>query len=63
MMSTINGLMTGVLLILFVGIWFWAWSSRRKESFDEMAKLPLEDSAEVQQSDTVQANHGGKADE
>ncbi len=43
MMTTINGVMTGVLLVLFVGIWIWAWSSRNKKSFDEMSKLPLED--------------------
>lgn len=43
MMTTINGLMTALLLVLFVGVWIWAWSKRNKETFDSMARLPLED--------------------
>ena len=43
MNATISGLMTALLLILFVGIWVWSWSSRRKTAFDRMAYLPLED--------------------
>jgi cytochrome c oxidase cbb3-type subunit 4 len=38
-----NGLMTGLLLIIFIGICLWSWSSKRKDSFDQMAHLPLED--------------------
>jgi len=34
---------TVLLLILFVGIIIWAFSSRRKRGFDEAARLPLED--------------------
>lgn len=30
-------------LLLFVGIWAWAWSSRRKAAFDEAAQLPFLD--------------------
>lgn len=40
-----SGLMTGVLLILFLGICIWSWSSKRKDSFDRMAQLPLEDAS------------------
>lgn len=43
MITLINGIMTAVLLILFVGIWIWAWSSKNRKKFDLMAKLPLED--------------------
>ena len=34
---------TVILLILFVGIIFWAYSKRRKKSFDEAANLPFAD--------------------
>lgn len=44
MMTVINGVMTLVLIILFLGIWAWAWSSKNKTKFDEMARLPLEES-------------------
>lgn len=34
---------TVLLLILFVGIVLWAYSSRRRQHFDAAARLPLED--------------------
>ncbi|HRH89534.1 MAG TPA: cbb3-type cytochrome c oxidase subunit 3 [Rubrivivax sp.] len=30
-------------LVLFIGIWVWAWNSRRKTDFDEAARLPFMD--------------------
>jgi cytochrome c oxidase cbb3-type subunit IV len=41
----ISGILTGVLLLTFIGLWVWAWSRRRKTDFDEAAHLPLEDSS------------------
>lgn len=41
--NTLYGILTLVLLILFIGIVLWAYSSKRKEQFDEAARLPLED--------------------
>ena len=32
-----------VVLITFLGIVFWAFSSKRKSAFDEAARLPFED--------------------
>jgi cytochrome c oxidase cbb3-type subunit 4 len=34
---------TVVLFVLFIGIIFWAYSKRRKTSFDEAANLPFAD--------------------
>lgn len=39
----VSGIVTLVLLLLFVGGWIWAWSPRRKRDFDEAAQLPLAD--------------------
>ncbi len=39
----IRGLLTALLLFSFVGLWIWAWSSRRKAEFDASAALPLEE--------------------
>ena len=33
---------TLTLLIVFVGIFIWAWSGRRKKDFDEAANLALD---------------------
>ena len=30
-------------LVLFVGIWAWTWSSKRKAAFEEAARLPFLD--------------------
>ena len=40
---TFNSIWTIVIMITFLGIVAWAFSSKRKESFDEAARLPLED--------------------
>lgn len=43
MMTTFNGIMTGILIVLFLGICVWAWSSKNKDKFDRMARLPLDE--------------------
>ena len=40
----LSGIITSILLVLFVGGWIWAWSPRRKADFDAAARLPLDDS-------------------
>ena len=42
-LNDIRGWHTVILLILFLGIVFWAYSKRRKKSFDEAANLPFAD--------------------
>jgi cytochrome c oxidase cbb3-type subunit 4 len=41
--NTLRGLITAVLILVFLGIVAWAWSSRRKGDFDAAARLPLEE--------------------
>ncbi len=41
--GVINGLLIAVLILLFIGICWWAWLPARKSAFDDMAKLPLND--------------------
>jgi cytochrome c oxidase cbb3-type subunit 4 len=41
--NVFRGIVTGVLLGLFVWLVIWAWSRSRKSSFDEAARLPLDD--------------------
>jgi len=42
-MGTIRGILTAVLLVLFLGIVFWAFSRKRRKAFDEAARLPLQE--------------------
>lgn len=41
--GTIRGLLTAVLMLLFIGVALWAFSRRRKDAFTEAANMPLED--------------------
>ncbi len=44
-MNLFHSIWTVVSLAVFIGIVLWAWSGRRKESFNEAAQLPLENDA------------------
>ncbi len=48
--AVFHGLWTGALLVIFVGIVLWAWSGKRKGSFDEAARIPLDDGDELEAS-------------
>lgn len=41
--DTFRGIVTAVLLGLFIWLVVWAWSKARKPAFDEAARLPLEE--------------------
>jgi cytochrome c oxidase cbb3-type subunit 4 len=43
----VSGVITAVLMVLFIGGWAWAWSPRRKTDFDAAAKLPLAEDEET----------------
>ena len=43
----ISGIITSILLVLFVGGWIWAWSPRRKGEFEIAARMPLDDSTDA----------------
>ncbi len=42
----ISGIVTAVLLVMFIGGWIWAWSPARRTEFDAAAQLPLEEDAD-----------------
>jgi len=41
--NDLRGLSTAMLMITFLGMCFWVYSSKRKKSFDEAANLPFAD--------------------
>ena len=41
--NDLRGLSTLLLMIAFIGLCFWAYSSKRKKTFDEAANLPFAD--------------------
>ena len=44
---TLHIVWTIVAFTLFVGIVIWAWSGKRKQEFEALAQLPLEDDQPV----------------
>ena len=44
--NTLRIVVTLLSLTLFIGIIFWACSRRRRDGFDEAARLPFADSAQ-----------------
>ena len=47
MMGIVNGIMTVVLMAIFIGIVVWAWRRERRQQFDQAAALPLEEDVDV----------------
>lgn len=41
--NDLRGLSTAFLLFAFIGLCIWAYSKKRKKSFDEAANLPFAD--------------------
>jgi len=39
----VRGLMAGVLLAMFVGLWIWAFAAKRRAWFESASRLPLEE--------------------
>ncbi|MCF1427650.1 MAG: cbb3-type cytochrome c oxidase subunit 3 [Shewanella sp.] len=46
--GTLQGIVTIVVMLTFVGIFAWAYSGRRKKQFDEAANLVFADEDENQ---------------
>ena len=42
-LGVFRGIITGVLLVLFIALVCWAWSRKRTATFDALARMPLED--------------------
>jgi cytochrome c oxidase cbb3-type subunit 4 len=42
----VMGVSTAVMLVVYLGIVVWAFEHKRKASFDEAARLPLQDDGE-----------------
>lgn len=41
--NILRGISTGLLLIIFIGYCFWAYSSKRKKAFNEAELLPFDE--------------------
>lgn len=49
----VSGIVTAILLVLFLVGCAWAWSPRRRAGFDAAARLPLEGPADDGQEESA----------
>ncbi len=54
--GTASGVMTAILIAVFIGIIAWAYSSKRRRDFEEAARLPLDDEAPDAADDDSKGN-------
>ena len=41
----VSGIVTLLLMLLFIAVWAWAWQPRKRQDFDEAARLAVDDAA------------------
>lgn len=39
----LSGIVTFVLMLLFVAVWWWAWQPRKRRDFEAAARLAVDD--------------------
>lgn len=55
---TVRSIFTVLVFVAFIGVWIWAWSSKRKKSFDEAANLPFVEDGNPEHTDSQkEKNH------
>lgn len=42
-LNVVRGVLLVMLVIAFLGMWAWAWSSKRSADFGSASRLPLEE--------------------
>ena len=41
----LDGVLTVLIMLSFIGIWIWAWLPHHERDFDRLARLPMDDDA------------------
>jgi cytochrome c oxidase cbb3-type subunit 4 len=61
--GVIRGLITAALIVLFIALVFWAWSGKRRKTFEEAARMPLEEIRDIAYfSERRDVPHSSRAD-
>jgi cytochrome c oxidase cbb3-type subunit 4 len=59
-MIIVRSAVTVTLFVLFIVLWIWAWSDRRRDEFAAAAMLPFDDTDDVAPANATQ-EHPEKA--
>jgi cytochrome c oxidase cbb3-type subunit IV len=58
--NDLRSITTVLMLAVFVGIVWWAYSARYKQAFEEAARLPLDDDSDLVPREQCGAGHPDK---
>jgi cytochrome c oxidase cbb3-type subunit 4 len=58
-LAMVHAIWTIVVMVLFIGIVFWAWSGKNKARFDAAAQLPFDEDHVVPTNKTSKENSHG----
>jgi cytochrome c oxidase cbb3-type subunit 4 len=53
----VRGVITVTLLVLFIGLWVYSWSKKRKNEYEAASQLPLEDDSRPPTDNTEMEHH------
>ncbi len=56
----LSGIMTSLLLVLFIVLWAWAWQPRLRRGFDAAARLAVDDAMPAGESREADAAAAAK---
>lgn len=51
----LSGIVTSILLVVFLAGWAWVWSPRRRAEFEAAANLPLDDAQSADIANVVES--------
>jgi len=52
--GALSGILSAILIVLFAGLFWWAWSDAPRARFDAASRLPLEEDAGQVRTDREQ---------
>ncbi|HDZ57616.1 MAG TPA: cbb3-type cytochrome c oxidase subunit 3 [Pseudomonas xinjiangensis] len=59
--NTVRGIATILVMLAFLGVVLWAYSSYKKKDFDEAAQLPFDDETEDEKAARVQKEEDARS--
>ena len=57
--NLLQAVWTIIVMVVFIGIFIWAWGSGRKKKFDEASRIPLDDDESINQTVTTEEKSNG----
>ena len=57
--NLLQAVWTIIVMVIFIGIFIWAWGRKKKKKFDEASRIPLDDDESINQTVTTEEKSNG----